>query len=470
MRDLVRPIGREEILKQESFAERIRERPDRPASYHLVTYGCQMNAHDSEKIGGLLEEMGLVQEEEREKAGLILFNTCCIRDNAERRAMGNIIFTKEIKKTRPSLLVGVCGCMAQQECFQDRLKERYPFVDFSFGPGEIYKLPEKMMAALEGRREEAFRSGEDSTLYEGLPVLRQNHFFAYLTVMYGCDNFCSYCVVPMVRGRERSRETARILREAEGLVDSGVQEIMLLGQNVNSFGLDRGSAGFPELLRELAKTGIKRLRFMTSNPKDLSDELIAEMARNPAVCPHLHLPAQSGRDRMLAAMDRRYTRDTYLSRVRALRGAIPRIGLTTDLILAFPGESEEDFQQTLSLVEEVRFDSAFTFIYSPRTGTKAAKLPGRIDADTTRGRITRLIKQQELITREVLSSLKGQEAQVLVEGASRRDIGSLTGKTERGISCNFTGTPEQIGHIVPVRITGQGSNTLKAEQIERKPK
>ena len=469
MRDSVRPISREEIARQEGIIAGIRERPDRPGSYHLVTYGCQMNAHDSEKLGGLLEEMGIRHEEEREKAGLILFNTCCIRDNAERRAMGNIIFTKEIKKTMPSLLVGVCGCMAQQEGFQDRLKERYPFVDFSFGPGEIYRLPEKMLAALEGRREEAFRSGEDSTLYEGLPVLRQSSFFAYLTVMYGCDNFCSYCVVPMVRGRERSRDAAQILREAKELVKSGVQEIMLLGQNVNSFGLDGGQANFPELLRELAKTGIKRLRFMTSNPKDLSDELIHEMARNPAIIPQLHLPAQSGSDRMLAAMDRRYTRDTYLSRVRALREAIPHIGLTTDLILAFPGESDEDFRQTLSLVDEVRFDSAFTFIYSPRTGTKAAKLPGRIGAETARARITEVIKRQELITRDVLASLKGQEAQVLVEGASRRDLGGLAGKTERGISCNFQGTPEQIGHIVPVRITGQGSNTLKAEQLERKP-
>ncbi len=466
MRDAVRPVSREEILRQEAISAQVKARPDRPGSYHVITYGCQMNAHDSETLAGILEGMGLKREDDRRQADLILFNTCCIRDNAERRAMGNIIFTKEIRKARPELLVGVCGCMAQQQGFQERLKDRYPFVDFSFGPGEIYQLPERLLMALEGRREEAFRSGEDSTLYEGLPVLRQSPFFAYLTVMYGCDNFCSYCVVPMVRGRERSRDMADIIRDAEGLVRDGVKEIMLLGQNVNSY-RGAGGADFPELLRELGKTGVPRLRFMTSNPKDLSDRLIREMARNPAVCPHLHLPAQSGSDRMLAAMDRRYTRETYLDRVRALRGEMPGIGLTTDLIVAFPGETEEDFLQTLSLVEEVRFDSAYTFVFSPRTGTKAARLPGRVPQDTAKDRITRLIAAQEGITAEVFASIIGTQADALAEGASRRDAGWLTGKTGRGIACNFPGPPELIGQIVPVRITGQGSNTLKAERTER---
>lgn len=467
MRDAIRPVSREEILREEAIIQQIRLRPDRPGSYCIITYGCQMNAHDSEKLSGILEGMGMLPEPDRQKADLILFNTCCIRDNAERRAMGNIIFTKEIRKMRPHLLVGVCGCMAQQQGFQERLKDRYPFVDFSFGPGEIYHLPSRLLCAMEGRRAEAFRTGEDSTLYEGLPVLRSSPFFAYLTVMYGCDNFCSYCVVPMVRGRERSRAMADILKDAEGLVQSGVQEIMLLGQNVNSYGKGEDGADFPKLLRELGKTGIRRLRFMTSNPKDLSDELILEMARNPAVCPHLHLPAQSGSDRMLSAMERRYDRETYLSRVRALRSALPDIGLTTDLIVAFPGESEADFGETMSLVEEVRFDSAFTFIFSPRTGTKAARLLGRVPPEIAKDRIARLIKKQEGITRSVFASLTGTQAEVLVEGASRRDEGQLTGKTGRSLSCNFSGPPGLIGHVIPVRITGQGSNTLKAERIER---
>ena len=319
--------------------------------------------------------------------------------------------------------------------------------------------------ALEGRREEAFKAGEDSTLYEGLPVLRSSPFFAYINIMYGCDNFCSYCIVPYVRGRERSRGMADIIKEAEALVKDGVQEIMLLGQNVNSYGNDTNGPRFHELLKALGETGIPRLRFMTSNPKDLSDDLIAEMARNPAICPHLHLPAQSGSDNMLRAMNRRYTRKTYLDRVRALRAAMPDIGLSTDLIVAFPGETEEDFRDTLSLVEEVCFDSAFTFIYSPRSGTTAAKLPGRIDPDTARDRITRLIAVQEKITAEVFESLIGQEAQVLADGTSKRDETQLTGKTGRGIACNFEGQAGQIGQIVPVVITGFGSNTLKAKQI-----
>jgi len=465
MRNAVRPVSREEILRQEEVARQIAARPDRPRSYHLITYGCQMNAHDTQTMAGILESMGMDAAPSREEADLILFNTCCIRDNAERRAMGNIIFTKEIKKQRPRLLVGVCGCMAQQEGFQQRLNTRYPHVDFSFGPGEIYQLPQRLLDAMEGRREAAFRAGEDSTLYEGLPVLRSSPFFAYLTVMYGCDNFCSYCVVPLVRGRERSRALPHIVAEAEALVRDGVQEIMLLGQNVNSYGTDSDGPRFHELLRALQDTGIRRLRFMTSNPKDLSDELIAEMARNPAICPQLHLPAQSGSDAMLRAMNRKYTREWYLGRVRALRAALPQIGLTTDLIVAFPGESGDDFAKTLSLVEEVRFDSAFTFIYSPRGGTAAARLPGRVDPGVASERLARLNALQEGITAQVLSAQVGRRAQVLAEGSARRGSGQLTGKTERGIACNFPGTTDQVGQILPVTITAQGHNTLKGQQI-----
>ncbi|MDI9519937.1 MAG: tRNA (N6-isopentenyl adenosine(37)-C2)-methylthiotransferase MiaB [Bacillota bacterium] len=465
MRDAVRPVSREEMESQRELAEQIRKRPDRPRTYHIITYGCQMNAHDSETLGGMLESMGMNKSLERDEADLILFNTCCIRDNAERRAMGNIIFTKEIKKKRPELLVGVCGCLAQQEGFAEKLRTRYPHVDFSFGTGEIYLLPQRLLSALEGRREDAFQRGEDSTLYEGLPVLRTSPFFAYLNVMYGCDNFCSYCIVPMVRGRERSRDLREIVKEAEALVKDGVKEIMLLGQNVNSYGTDLGKARFHDLLHALSDTGVKRLRFMTSNPKDLSDELIREMADNPAVCLQLHLPAQSGSDAVLKAMNRRYTRDWYLNRVRALREAIPEIGLTTDLIVAFPGETEEQFLETLSLVHEVRYDSAFTFIYSPRTGTAAAKLEGRIAPEVATDRIQRLIKAQDEITAEVLHSLIGQEALVLAEGTSKRDQKQLTGKTARGTACNFLGSADQIGQIVKVKITGQGSNTLKAIQI-----
>ncbi len=466
MRDDITAVSPEALARQKALTLEVRARPDAPKSYHLTTFGCQMNDHDSETIAGILEEMGMRPAARQEDADLILFNTCCIRDNAERKAMGHIIFTKEIKKLRPRVMVGVMGCMVQQEAAAEKLRDRQRHVDFVCGPGEIYRLPERVSDALEGRREAAFTRGEDSTLYEGMPVLRRSPFMAYLTVMYGCNNFCSYCVVPSVRGRERSRKLEDIVKEARALVADGVREIMLLGQNVNSYGLDGRGPRFPELLRAIREeTGISRLRFMTSNPKDLSDELILEMARNPAVCPHLHLPAQSGSDRMLRAMNRRYTRETYDSRVRALREAMPDIGLTTDLIVAFPGETEEDFEQTLDLVRRTRFDSAFTFIFSPRSGTAAAELPGRVDADTARERITRLIKAQEEITREVFSSLLGSAAQVLTEGPAKRGRGQMSGKTGRGMGINFEGDPGLAGQIVPVTITGFGSNTLKGERI-----
>ena len=466
MRERTITISHEAVEAQRALARDIKGRADAPKTYHITTYGCQMNAHDSEAVAGILHEMGMAREESQDQADLILFNTCCIRDNAERRAMGNIIFTKEIKKQRPQALVGVLGCMVQQEGAAEKLREKQRHVDFALGTGEIYRLPERVLFALEGRREAAFARGEDSTLYEGMPVLRKSPFMAYLTVMYGCDNFFSYCVVPSVRGRERSRRLQDIVGEAKGLADDGVQEIMLLGQNVNSYGLDGSGARFPELLRALhEETGIKRLRFMTSNPKDLSDALIREMAENPAVCPHLHLPAQSGSDRMLKAMNRRYTRAMYDERLGALRAAMPDIGITTDLIVAFPGETEEDFEQTLDLVERARFDSAFTFIFSPRTGTVAARLPGRITQPVARERITRLIKAQEAISQEVFESLVGSEAQVLAEGPAKRGKGHLSGKTGRGMGITFEGGPELIGQIVPLKVRGYGSNTLKGDII-----
>ncbi len=306
-----------------------------------------------------------------------------------------------------------------------------------------------------------------STLAEGLPIRRESSIKSYITVMYGCNNFCSYCIVPYVRGRERSRRADDIVREAEQLVASGVKEIMLIGQNVNSYGLDSDEdVSFAQLLHRVTGTGIERVRFMTSHPKDLSDALIDEMAHNPAIAPHLHLPVQAGNDRILAAMNRRYTRAQYLDRVRSLRAAITHIGLTTDLIVAFPGETEEEFLDTLSLVEEVRYDSAYTFIYSPRKGTRAAEMPGRIAPDVATDRIERLIAAQERITGEILSSMKGQTEQVLVEGMSRRRETQLTGKTGRNINVNFNGNPSDVGRMVSVRITGAGSNTLRGEKEE----
>ncbi len=464
MHEHVKQITQEQLNEQAQFSSLVRDHGKRPRSYHIVTYGCQMNSHDSETLAGTLRDMGLEEATSREQADLVLFNTCCIRDNAERRALGNITWLKEIKRERPHMLIGVCGCMMQQQGMAEKVLKQYPFVDIAFGTGNLYRLPEYLYLTVEEGRRVIDVSKEESTIAEGLPVHRDSPFKAYVNIMFGCDNYCSYCIVPYVRGRERSRRAEDILREAEALVADGVQEITLLGQNVNSYGHDLKEISFPQLLRRLEGTGIQRLRFMTSHPKDLSDELIEEMATNRALAPHLHLPVQAGSDRILKAMNRRYTAQEYLDKVDRLRKAVPHIGLTTDLIVAFPGETEEDFQQTMDLVERVRYDSAFTFVFSPRTGTKAAQLPGAIPADVARDRIERLIALQEGITADVLKSLVGQRMGILVEGESARRKSQMTGKCGRNISVNYTGgSADQIGRIVPVLITGTGSNTLRGE-------
>ena len=467
MREEIKRIPAEEIERQRAFARQVRFHPDRPKTYYIVTFGCQMNAHDSEKLAGMLEEMGLTAAEEKTQADLVLHNTCCIRDNAERKALGNVTWLKEIKKERPEMLIGVCGCMIQQPEMAEKVLRQYPFIDLAFGTGNLYRLPEYLLQAIENKERVIRVDQEASTVAEGLPVRRESAIKAYITIMYGCNNYCSYCIVPYVRGRERSRRSDDILREAEALAASGVKEIMLLGQNVNSYGLDSAdSLSFAKLLRKVSETGVERIRFMTSHPKDLSDELIDEMAHNPVIAPHFHLPVQSGNDRILQEMNRRYTREHYLSRVRALRAAMPQIGLTTDLIVAFPGETEREFEDTLSLVEEVRYDSAYTFIYSPRKGTRAASMPGMIDPAVASERIERLIAAQERITGEILNGMRGKTEYVLVEGASRRRASQLTGKTGRNINVNFNGSEDDVGRIIPVRITGAGSNTLRGEKEE----
>lgn len=457
-------IDPETIAAQDKYADIVREHPDRPRTYHIVTFGCQMNSHDSETLAGTLSHMGMKKAEDRTQADLVLFNTCCIRDNAERRALGNITWLKEVKKLRPGMLIGICGCMMQQKGMAETVLKKYPFVDLAFGTGTLYRLPEYLYQIVDEKRRVIDVSREESTIAEGLPILRESAFKAYINIMYGCNNFCSYCIVPYVRGRERSRRADDILREAEMLVADGVKEITLLGQNVNSYGNDSGEISFPELLRRLDKTGIERLRFMTSHPKDLSEGLIEAYASLKSLAPHLHLPIQSGSDRILAAMNRGYTAEEYLKKARALREARPDIGLTTDLIVAFPGETEEDFESTLALTREMRYDSAFTFIYSKRAGTKAAQMEGMVEKEVATERIERLIALQEGITAEVLSSLKGQELGILVEGVSARRESQMAGKCGRNISVNFTGGDESLtGKIVPVTITGAGSNTLRGE-------
>ena len=467
MREEIKIISPEELAVQQAFAQKVLLHPERPKTYYIVTYGCQMNAHDSEKLAGMLQNMGMTPAADRREADFVLHNTCCIRDNAERKALGNVTWLKEIKKERPHMLIGVCGCMIQQKVMAEKLLSQYPFIDVAFGTGNLYRLPEYLYEAITTHERIIRVDPNASTLVENLPVCRDHPLKSYITVMYGCNNFCSYCIVPYVRGRERSRAADDIVREAESLVASGAKEIMLLGQNVNSYGTDNENGiSFAKLLHRVSQTGIERIRFMTSHPKDLSDELIDEMAHNSVIAPHLHLPVQAGNNRILEAMNRRYTREHYLEKVRKLRAAMPHLGLITDLIIAFPGETEEEFLDTVSLVEEVRYDSAYTFIYSPRTGTRAAEMPGRIDPEVASNRIERLIAVQERITGEILESMTGQVVLALIEGTSRRRDWQLTGKTERNININFSGSEADIGKIIPVRVTGHGSNTLRGQKEE----
>ena len=453
---------------QRDYMDQVRALPRRPQSYHVVTYGCQMNAHDSEKLAGLLREMGMTEAPTREEADLVLFNTCCVRDNAERRALGNVTWLKELKRDKPELLIGVCGCMIQQPGMAEKILKQYKFIDLAFGTANLHRLPQLLYEELTThRRVVEVDQGED-VIAEGLPVKRLRPDHAYITIMYGCDNFCSYCIVPYVRGRERSRDMDAIVREAEELYRGGVKEIMLLGQNVNSYGKGLpGEPTFAQLLRRLDAIGIPRIRFMTSHPKDLSDELIAAMGTCKHVCPQFHLPVQSGSDEILKAMNRHYDRASYLDKVEKLRRAVPGIGLTTDIIVGFPGETEAQFEDTLSLVRQVGYDSAFTFIYSPRPGTKAAKMTDQVPADVAQARLERLLKAQEAAQAEAQKRFLGMEEEVLVESLSRRSDKAVSGKGLHGVSVTFPGTEADIGQIVRVRITECANNTLRGERIEK---
>ena len=465
-RTQVLELPAEEIVHQREIMREFASREDRPRTYFVVTYGCQMNAHDSEKLDGMLLEMGMTKAQSRETADFVIFNTCCIRDNAERRALGNVVWLKELKKTRPEMMVAVCGSMMQQPGMGERILRQYPFVDVAFGTHNLYRFAQLMLQALQTRRRVVEVIEEEGSIPEALPVHRSSPYHAYITIMYGCNNFCSYCIVPYVRGRERSRASARIIEEARQLKAEGVREIMLLGQNVNSYGLDvEGELSFAQLLESLDQVGIERIRFMTSHPKDISDELIDVMARSSHICHALHLPVQHGNNRILQSMNRRYTRESYLDRVALLRRKIPDISLTTDLIVGYPGETEEEFEDTCSLVREVGYDSAFTFIYSPRAGTRAADMDGQIPAEVSSRRIQKLIGIQKEITRERYARYIGGVHSVLVEEISKRDENQMAGKDEYNITVNFPGTPEQIGQIVRVKITSAGESTLRGEQV-----
>lgn len=456
-------VPQSEMLKQREYMKLVAAMDERPQTFHIVSMGCQMNERDSESIAGMLSEMGMTRESVREQADLILYNTCCVRENAENKALGNVIWLNQLKKEKPNLLICVGGCMTQEEGMAQVMKEKYPFIDLIYGTHNLYRLPEYIYRVLRDRNPVVEVEQMDGEIVEDMPEMRSSKFSAFVNIMYGCNNFCTYCIVPYVRGRERSREPEAIIDEALRLRDSGVQEIMLLGQNVNSY--RGGGAEFANLLYRLDRLEIPRIRFMTSHPKDLSDELIGAYRELKHLMPHLHLPVQAGDDEILKQMNRHYTREKYMEVVKNLRDARPEIGLTTDIIVGFPGETEAQFEETMFLVREVRFDSAYTFIYSPRVGTKAAKMPDGVSAEEKSARIQRLIALQQSITSEILRGMIGNVEPVLVESVSARDANAVGGKTPRGIMVNFPGDESLIGKIVNVRITSAGRNTLRGEII-----
>ncbi|MDD5602848.1 MAG: tRNA (N6-isopentenyl adenosine(37)-C2)-methylthiotransferase MiaB [Eubacteriales bacterium] len=444
--------------------------------YFIKTYGCQMNENDSEKIAGLLKEAGGIVAGNIDDADMIIFNTCCVRENAELKLDGHLGRIKALATGKPGLTIAVGGCLVQQPGAAERLLQKHRHIDLVFGTyriNGIVQLIEKAMsdkAAVCDVSEQPYPSFDKelagSTLAGFDKSLRKERFKAWVTIMQGCDNCCSYCIVPYVRGRERSRTPGDILRQLRSLAAEGCREITLLGQNVNSYGKnpeitfgedqpDAGIRNFADLLRAAGKiSGISRIRFMTSHPKDLSRDLISAIKDTPAVCRHLHLPVQSGSNRILGEMNRKYTREHYMELVSEIRRTIPGIALTTDIITGYPGETDEDFEQTLDLVRKVRFDSAYTFIYSPRKGTPAAEKPQLAEKDALKKRFAALKELQDKISREINDSYKGTMQSVLVEGPSSTDPGKFTGRTETGKTVNFKGKDLRAGDFADVKITG----------------
>lgn len=435
-------------------------------TYFIETYGCQMNSHDSEKICGILESLGYCPAQDKKDADLILFNTCCIREHAEQRLQGNIGALKHHKDSKPNAIIGVCGCMMQQQGTAERLLSRYKFVDIVFGTNKVHLLPDMLHDVMIDGKKAAY-TDEDTGINEGIATRRSSTSSAYVNIIFGCNNFCTYCIVPYVRGRERSRKSVDILQEIKTLCSEGVSEITLLGQNVNSYGTDLDDdLTFPQLLRAIErKTDIKRLRFMTSHPKDLTDALVACYGDLDSLCEHIHLPVQSGSNSVLKRMNRRYTREHYIDVIKRLRARVPNIAVTTDIIVGFPGETEEEFAQTLSLVEEVKFDSAYTFVYSSRPQTKAADMQDHLDKATKSSRLARLNSVVKSNMREKNSVYDGQIVQVLVERVSKRANGEVGGRTRTAKTVNFFGDASDIGKYVDVRIDKVKVHTLFGVKI-----
>ena len=439
--------------KAKGYVETLASELNRTPTCCVTTFGCQMNARDSEKLAGILEKAGyrLIDDED---ADFVIYNTCTVRDNANQRVYGRLGFLNSLKKKNPHKRVALCGCMMQEPSVIDKIRHSYRFVDLIFGTHNIYKFAELLVAMFESK-EMIIDIWEDTDqIVEDLPIERKYPFKSGINIMFGCNNFCSYCIVPYVRGRERSRNPRDIIREIEELVADGVVEVMLLGQNVNSYGrnLDEPMT-FAQLLQEVEKIeGLERIRFMTSHPKDLSDELIQVMKESKKICRHLHLPLQSGSTRILERMNRRYTKQQYLDLALKIRKEIPDIAITTDIIVGFPGETKEDVDETIDVVQKVKYDNAFTFIYSKRTGTPAAAMEDQVPEDVVKEGFDRLLKVVQDTARERVSLLKGQTLKALVEEVNEQDEELLTGRLSNNTIVHFKGDKELVGKIVSVHL------------------
>lgn len=449
-----------ETSRQIQFMELAKERLNettqklgRPLTACIQTFGCQMNQKDSEKIAGILEKIGY-QLVETEHADFVIYNTCTVRENANMKVYGHLGQLNKIKQKNPHMIIALCGCMMQEDTVVEKIQKSYHFVDIIFGTHNIFKLAELILTRLESDRMVVDIWKEATEIVEDLPSERKYSFKAGVNIMYGCNNFCTYCIVPYVRGRERSRLPEDIIKEIKDMVADGVVEVMLLGQNVNSYGKSlENKMTFAQLLKEIEKIeGLERIRFMTPHPKDFSDEVIEVMKNSTKICHHVHLPVQSGSSAMLEKMNRHYTKEAYLALVEKVRKAMPDVALTTDIIVGFPGETEEDFLDTLDVVRKARYSSCFSFIYSKRTGTPAAVMEDQVSQEVIKDRFDRLLKEVQAIAAKECDKLVGQVQKVLVESVNDHEDGFMSGRLSNNVLVHFPGNEEMIGTIVDVHL------------------
>lgn len=465
-------VKKEEIELQKEYTKKVREYYEaqgKTPKAIVETYGCQQNENDSERIRGMLSEMGFTFTECEEEADFILYNTCAVREGAEMRVLGNIGALKKIKEKRPELIVGICGCMMQQESMSKRIKSKFKHVTVVFGTHSLYTFPEIMYKAVCENERVIHRVESEGRLAEDIPVYREHTASAWVSIMYGCNNFCSYCIVPYVRGRERSRDPEAVIAEIEALAKEGVKEITLLGQNVNSYGkdLDR-DIDFADLLLMADKVeGIKRIRFVTSHPKDMTDKLIETLPKVTKLCKQIHLPFQAGSNRILKEMNRRYTKERYLELAEKIRAVMPEASFTTDIIVGFPGETYEDFLETIDVIEKVRFDSVFSFIYSKRGGTPAAKMENQVPEDIKHKHFDILLEVQNRISREINETYADRVEEIMVEGLSKNNSDMMCGRTDSGKIVNFPKDDSlKNGDFIKVKITKISTWSLAGVRVE----